>query len=142
MKLFPTLSLNPSMSNFRHAFLIDPIHRVRFECQTILTRPLFTDVPVGRHLYYDLLDNANKEILENWERDTIVYGGEEFQWFNIKNKKTYTTLLAGPIEYNIFSESSENYWQISLNLIILRESYFLGVVTGSTNVLGIAHFII
>jgi len=124
---FPELTINPDAKNFRHSLLINPIRRVHFQCGAVLTRPIFTDIPVRRNIYYPIMSNADKETLELWEI-CVSCGETEFQWYNTENKKTYLTLLMAPIEYALISESSLNLWRINIHVITLRESYLIGFI--------------
>ena len=116
---FPTLSVKPSVRNFSQKTVVDPVHRVRFASGAVLTRPLFTSVPDAHQVNYARMPNADKVILEAWERDEARYGGEEFNWTNPKDEETYVTHLVKPIKYTIHPRSSGNLWIVDFNVLCL-----------------------
>ena len=116
---FPLLTIKPAINNFSHKAAIDPVHRVKFASGAVLTRILFTKIPLSYHVYYSVMSNADKLVLETWERNEARYGGEEFNWTNPKNEETYVTHLLKPIKYKILPLSNGNYWQVDFDLVIL-----------------------
>ena len=60
--------------------------------------------------------------METWERDTIGYGGEAFDWTdpNPNDARTYEAILTQPIEYNLHPQNPDK-WQARLRLGLLRE---------------------
>lgn len=119
--IFPTLTVKPGVKKFGHIALVDPIHRVRYRSGAILTRPLFTDVPVKYNIFYSLMGNADKLVLEIWEKDTIEYGEKKFEFTNPQNDKTYETMLLKPIKYRVHSKSKGNIWLVKFDIITLSE---------------------
>lgn len=124
MDNYPTLSQEPETKSFGHAFVGDVVHRAEFQSGALLTRPYFTDVPIQWGIQYTALSDTDKQILEQWEKDTIGFGGTSFSWANPKDGNTYEGILAAPIVYKINSQSSgkisENVWTITFEIITLR----------------------
>lgn len=121
MKVFPELSVKPSVKKFSQSLLIDPIHRAKMASGAVLTRPLFTDIPVKLNVSYSLMPDADRGTLETWERDTIKYGEEKFEWTNPQNNKTYVTMLIGLIKYQAHSKSKGDIWLVKFDIITLLE---------------------
>jgi len=127
--IFPTLlEAVPEVKNFGHSSLIDPVHKVRFCSGTPLTRTVYTNIPVRYSVFYEVMENSDKQTLETWERDEIEYGGIQFTWTNPENSKAYTTVLLAPILYKIHPQSGGNIWQVSFNVAAL---YIPTVLFGS-----------
>lgn len=118
---FPSLEATPAVKEFGHGPVIDPVHRVKFENGTPLTRVLFTNIPVKYSVFYEAMKEADKEDLEDWEKNTIGYGGTQFNWTNPNNSTTYLSVLTSPIRYNAHPQSSGNVWQAKFNVVTLSE---------------------
>ena len=122
MANFPSLSSDYSIADFSQDMVVDPVHRANFESGAILTRTRSTAVPRRLLLVYSVLTDTDKIALETFERDTIGYGGAEFNWYDIKSNKTYVSKLLGPIVYQFNRQSAGNFWSASFELAIIRET--------------------
>lgn len=122
---YPVLEAVPSVKKFGHRAFIDPVHRSKFMCGADFSRTLFTGIPDEYDIYYEEMGNADKLILEAWEKDDIEYGGIAFSWENIKKNKTYKTKLIRTIHYSLHPACggtlSGFIWIVSFRIITLSE---------------------
>jgi len=116
---FPILTSKPVVDGFQHSFIEDVIHRKSFESGAVVTRPLFTNIPVSWKVQYTGISNEDKETLELWEKNDIGFGGTQFVWLNPKTNKKYWSKLFQPIKYEVHGSSFGNLWNIALTLVTL-----------------------
>ena len=120
MAVFPQLSCQPAISGHKQGVLTDPVYRAEYGDGSALTRTRTTYVPRTLSLTYNIMPDADKEILEAWERDEIGYGGEKFDWWYKRAAKLYRAMLLGPIEYTLHPQNPD-YWQVSFSLGLIQE---------------------
>jgi len=119
---FVSIPEKPTQKSYPQGMLEDPVHRSDIKGGPPLTRTRNTAVPKTRVLFYQSMSETSKQSMETWERDTIGYGGEEFEWTdpNPNDARTYEAILTRPIEYNLHPQSPDK-WQARLRLGLLRE---------------------
>lgn len=98
---FPTLSQGPNVADFDESVAVDPTLRTEFENGYQLTRNRFTVVPKTWRLIFEHLTSADKTLLDTFEKTTVGYGGDEFDWENTEDGTTYTVKFAAPIKWRL-----------------------------------------
>jgi len=122
MESFPVLTRSFSMQQLSQGMVVDPVHRASFESGAYLTRTRTTAAPKRFHIVYPVLSDGDKNLLESWERDVIGYGGAAFTWFHPAEQKLYVAKLLAPIDYAVHPQSAGDLWQVTFDLVVLREA--------------------
>jgi len=123
MASFFSITEKPSPKQYGQGLLSDPVHRSESESGACLTRTRSTAVPRTRDIFYTAVSESSKQTIEDWEENTIGYGGESFNWTdpNRNDRRQYVAKLAGPISYQLHPQNPSR-WQVKFTLILLAES--------------------
>jgi hypothetical protein len=116
MSDFPTLSQNPDAEIWREEPASDPTLRSEFEAGYQLTRAKFTVIPRTWSLVYRFLSNTEKTTLQTFERSTVNYGANSFNWTNPIDSQTYVVRFVEPIKFTL-ENNKLNEWQAELKLV-------------------------
>ncbi len=113
---YPDLSQNPDVEGWQEEAAFDPTVRCEFENGYAATRARFTTVPRKWSCTYRYLSNTAKATLLAFERNTVHYGAEEFNWTNPVDSVVYVVKFAEPIKYAL-EDTLQNEWKITVRLI-------------------------
>lgn len=115
MSTYPTLSQDPDVSGFKEEPLVDPTLRSDMESGDVVTRALFTGVPLKWSYRYTQLSNADKLLLATFERSTVKYGAVNFDWTNPQDSVLHDVRFTEPIKYEL-NQSNNNEWDVQVTL--------------------------
>lgn len=101
MSTFPTLTQGPSADDFSQEAAVDPTIRTQFEDGYRLTRNRFTVVAKVWRLLFEHLTAGDKTALEDFEANSVGYGGSSFSWANTDDGVTYEVRFAEPIKWRL-----------------------------------------
>ncbi len=120
MATFPTLSIGmDSDAGFRETYAFDPTLVSQMSNGARLTRPKFTAVLKQFTGTYGWLSNDDKETLDTFFSETVMFGAGEFNWINPTNGKQYTVKLSGLPVFEREDSNTER-WRLSVTLIEAR----------------------
>ena len=115
MASFFNISEKPDPKRYRQTKVADPVIRTEMASGDLVTRSRTTSIAKTRTIFYPSISEASKQTIEDWEKDTIGYGGKEFNWTdpNGNDVRTYGAVLLAPgIEFNLHPQNP-NRWQAS-----------------------------
>ena len=118
--VFPTLSVNPVVNSFGHEPSEDPVYRSDTKDGALLVRTRTTWIPLILPINYIAIGDADKELLETFEKDTLGCGGLRFMWTNPQNNKLYLAVLNKQIDYKINPQGHGDLWDVLLEFQVLR----------------------
>jgi len=111
---YPMLSQNPDAEGYKEEPAMDPTLRSETESGKVITRARFTRVPKRFTFRYAQLPNADKEILDAFEK-ARGYGSESFNWTNPVNSTVYEVRFQKPIVFEL-ADNLLNEWKVSVVL--------------------------
>ena len=114
MPTFPTLSREPSVMGFEEGMAFDPTFRVQFESGYVLTRPKYTRIQRKWKVSYLAITTANKNLVEEFERDTVYGNSITFDWTHPINSTVYSVRFKGLVKYKM--HGIRGRWDIEFEL--------------------------
>jgi len=114
MPSFPTMSKSANISGFTRIAAINPTKSSQFSSGHQLTRAIFTNVPYKWSFQYNLLTNADKELLVDFEKE-VKYTTSAFDWVNPSDNITYSVRFTKVLSFNM--ERIENYWSVAIEVV-------------------------
>ena len=120
---FPTLTnpdtseeIRPDASDFIEKPQIDPTIRSRKEDGTLKTRPHFTGLEIeGWRVRYRFLDNDNKILVKDFEKDDTVFGVNPFFWQDPVANLIYHVVF-GDLVMSRYEVTNANYWDLLMTI--------------------------
>ena len=113
---FPSLSTIPEAEGWQEGTGIDPTMRVEMESGIVMTRSRFTTVPKMWRFAYRLMSNTDKETLETFEKDTVKYGADAFNWTNPIDTVVYSVRFGDKLLFQL-EDTQQHQWSVSITLI-------------------------
>lgn len=115
MPTYPSLSQDPDVNGFKEEPITDPTIRSEMESGDVVTRPLFTGVPLKWSYKYTQLSNADKLLLATFERSTVKYGALSFTWTNPQDDTDHEVRFTELVKYAL-NRSNNNEWDVQVAL--------------------------
>ena len=115
-KPFPTfeLSRTPTPGSWTEELLVDPTIRSQFESGAILTRARYTTVPRRLSFTYNLLTQADRDLIVDFEKHVKV-GADKFEFRNPITNEDWEVRLVSPIRIAVEPRMPSRY-QAELDL--------------------------
>lgn len=118
--IFPVLGRGPNSTEFIEDTPFDPTIRTEFESGAVKTRARFTSVPKRWTIVLDHLSDADKIILDNFQRNEVHFGADDFKWDNGQDQVTYRVRFLKPIIFAIKPRDPRlfpNEWRAEFELV-------------------------
>jgi len=112
---FPTISKLPEAGKWQEEAAADPTLRTEFESGYVATRARFTIVPQKWSFAFDMLDDAEKQSIQSFERNTVNYGAGAFNWTNPVDDQIYLVRFTEPVVYKL--DSNDIDWEVSMKIV-------------------------
>jgi len=116
---FPTLAVTATAYSFSEKSNIDPTIRSDFENGAILTRSKFKNNTLTWTVKYDFLTNSDKELLDDFQNNTVKWGAGAFNWINPEDNITYEVRLNTVINFIIVSKTNRE-WSAQFEVVQTR----------------------
>ena len=114
---FPTLSKQPNINFFSKEASQNPTIQSKMDDGRILSRAKYTSVPWKWSFRYSFLTNADKDLLEDFQKERGFSAGV-FNWTSPSNSITYEVRFNSLMQF--IMEPLQNYWAVTVNLIESR----------------------
>lgn len=116
---FPTLSTAATAFSFSEKYNVDPTIRSDPKNGAILTRSKFKNIPLIWTVVYNFLTDVDKELLDDFQNDTVKWGAGAFNWINPQDLVTYEVRLNTVINFKIVSQV-EREWSAQFEVTQTR----------------------
>ncbi len=115
MSTFPTLSVNPSVPDWKEGRASDPTLRQETDGGYFITGARFSRVPPKKyHVKIEPLTATEKASVEALEEEVHV-GAGIFDWTNPMTAAVIDARLAGPIDYRLY-KGVPDLWTVEFDI--------------------------
>ncbi len=107
---------NPTVSDYSDGFTIDPTNRSPKDAGYVQTSARFTSIPRAYHVRYIALTTHDKDLISDFETDTVVGGSESFAWRRPGGAGNIMVRFAAPIRYWPWQASNYTRWNVEFDV--------------------------
>lgn len=106
----------PMVVPYRDEVASDPTIRTPKDAGYVQTRARFTSAPRRYHVRYDAITTADKNKIYNFEKNTVNFGAEAFDWALPTGGGTLSVRFAGPVTYIPWEETNYTRWTVEFDV--------------------------
>ena len=112
---YPTLSVKPDKESWDEGPLYDPVVRTGMDGGAQESWPSSTVVPKYWAFVYRDMPNADKVLLEDFEKKDVRYGGE-FDWPHPFLSETHAVTFGQKLDFKL-ENTQQLKWRVAVKLI-------------------------
>ena len=110
---------NPVVTAYRDSAASDPTIRTPKDAGYVQTRARFTSVPRGYHVHYEAITTHDKNLILDFENDTVNFGAESFTWRRPDGRGNVTVRFAALVVFTPWENTNYTRWNTDFDVELL-----------------------
>jgi len=106
----------PVVTAYSDAMSMDNTRRSPTDAGYVKTSARFTKVPRRYHIQYRAITTHDKNLIYNFEKDTVKGGAEAFDFDLPTSGGTVSVRFLGPVQYTPWNNTNYNYWNVEFDV--------------------------
>ena len=107
---------SPIVTAYSDSAASDPTIRTPKDAGYVQTRARFTSVPRRYHVLYNALTTHDKNLIYNFEKDTVNFGAESFTWRMPTSGGNIIVRFAALVRYTPWAEANYTRWTVEFDV--------------------------
>lgn len=106
----------PNILEYSDEFAADNTIRSPREAGYVQSRARFTSIPRRYHIAYDGLTTHDKNLIYNFEKNTVKGGAEAFDFALPSGGGTLSVRFTGPVMYTPWQNTNYEFWRVEFDV--------------------------